>query len=108
MVCVLDVRRCFAEVLRRAVCVRHVECNISSFFFRLYLFLPPPTFECSYSRVRCLLVVVLINLLFRLTTLKVGYIVRSCVRCTRYSIVRQRLALLLLIVFDVQRQLLIL
>jgi hypothetical protein len=108
MVCVLDVRRCFAEVLRRAVCVRHVVCNISFSFFRLCLFLQPPTFGCSYSRVQCLLVVVLISLLFRLTTLKVGYIVQSCVRCARYLFVRQRLVLLLLIVFDVQRQLLIL
>jgi hypothetical protein len=108
MVCVLDVRRCFTEVLRRAVCVRHVECNISSSFFRLYLFLQPPTSGCSYSRVQCLLVVVLISLLFRLTTLKVGYIVQSYVRCVRYLFVRQRLALLLLIVFGVRRQLLVL
>jgi hypothetical protein len=108
MVCVLDVRRCFAEVLRRAVCVRHVVCNISFSFFRLCLFLQPPTFGCSYSRVQCLLVAVLISLLFRLTTLKVGYIVQSCVRCARYLFVRQRLVLLLLIVFGVRRQLLIL
>jgi hypothetical protein len=108
MVCVLDVHRCFAEVLRRAVCVRHVECSISSFFFRPYLFLLLPTFGCSYSIVQCLLVIVLISLLSRLTTLKVGYIVQSCVRCARYLFVRQRLVLLLLIVFGVQRQLLIL
>jgi hypothetical protein len=107
MVCVLDVCRCFAELLRRAVCVRHVECNISSFFYRLDLFLLPPTSQCSCSRVQCLLVVVLIRLLFRLTTLIVGYIVRSCVQCTSYLIVRQRLVLQLLIVFGVQRQLLI-
>jgi hypothetical protein len=108
MVCVFDVPRCIAEVLRRAVCVRHVEYNISSFFLRLYLFLQPPTFGCSYSRVQCLLVLVLINRLFRLTTLIVGYIVRSCVQCAHYLFVRQRLVLLLLIVFSVQRQLLIL
>jgi hypothetical protein len=108
MVCVLDVRRCFAEVPRRAVCVRHVEYNISFFFFRLYLFLQPPTSGCSYSRVQCLLVVILINPLCRLTTLIVGYLVRNYVPCTRYLIVRQHLVLLLLIVFGVQRQLLIL
>jgi hypothetical protein len=93
------------EVLRRAVCVRDVECNISSFFFRLYLFLQPPTSGCSYSRVQCLSVVVLISLLCRLTTLIVGYIVRSYVQCARHLFVRQRLVLRLLIVFGVQRQL---
>jgi hypothetical protein len=108
MVCVFDVHRCFVEVLRRAACVCHVECSFSSSFLRLYLFLQPPTFGCSYSRVQCLLVVVQINLLFRLTTPTVAYIVQSCVQGARYLFVRQRLVLRLLIVIGVQRQSLIL